>query len=173
VTSRSTASITLRPATEADLPAIVAIYNESIPGRLATADTEPVTVEARRPWFVNRDPARHPVFVAETEAQILGWGALNPFFNTRPAYHRTAEVSLYVTTRRHRSGVGRLIYPLLEETGARSGLATIVALVFAHNPASIRFYESRGFHPWGHLPRVAELDHTERDLLILGKRVQQ
>ena len=32
----------IRVAAEADLPAIVAIYNASVPERMATADTEPV-----------------------------------------------------------------------------------------------------------------------------------
>ena len=40
--------MTLRDATEADLPAIVEIYNATIPGRMVTADLEPVTVESRR-----------------------------------------------------------------------------------------------------------------------------
>jgi len=40
-----------RAATEADLPAIVEIYNSTIPGRMVTADLEPVTVESRRAWF--------------------------------------------------------------------------------------------------------------------------
>lgn len=34
-------------ATKADLPAVVAIYNQIIPSRLATADLEPVTVASR------------------------------------------------------------------------------------------------------------------------------
>jgi len=40
--------MTLRDATEVDLPAIVDIYNSVIPGRMVTADLEPVTVESRR-----------------------------------------------------------------------------------------------------------------------------
>jgi phosphinothricin acetyltransferase len=48
--------VTLRDATEADLPAIVAIYNAAIPGRTATADTDPVTVESRREWFAKHSP---------------------------------------------------------------------------------------------------------------------
>ena len=36
----------IRDAREADLPAIVAIYNATIPERMATADTEPVSVES-------------------------------------------------------------------------------------------------------------------------------
>jgi phosphinothricin acetyltransferase len=39
----------VRHATVNDLPDITAIYNSTIPGRMVTADTEPVTVESRLP----------------------------------------------------------------------------------------------------------------------------
>ncbi len=38
----------IRDGTADDLCAIVAIYNAAIAGRMATADLEPVSVEARR-----------------------------------------------------------------------------------------------------------------------------
>jgi phosphinothricin acetyltransferase len=41
----------IRDAVESDLPEIVSIYNAPIPGRLATADTEPAAVSGRRAWF--------------------------------------------------------------------------------------------------------------------------
>ena len=41
----------IRNAVDGDLERIVEIYNAAIPGRLATADTAPVSVEARRGWF--------------------------------------------------------------------------------------------------------------------------
>src|SRR6266581_575295 len=40
-----------RTATRNDLPQIVEIYNSTIPSRIATADTEPVSVESRVHWF--------------------------------------------------------------------------------------------------------------------------
>ena len=43
----------IRIAQPADLPEIVAIYNAAIPGRMATADTEPVTVAARESGSAN------------------------------------------------------------------------------------------------------------------------
>ena len=51
------------------------------------------------------------------------------------------------------------------------GLKTLLYMTFAHNTASRRLSESLGFVRWGELPRVAELDGIERDLLILGLRV--
>src|ERR1041385_3093275 len=95
----------IRLATERDLPAIVAIYNEAIPGRTATADTVPVTVEDRVEWFRKHDPSTHPIFVCEDSGQIVGWTSLSPFYGG-PAYKKTAEVSTYVTNRRQREGIG-------------------------------------------------------------------
>jgi phosphinothricin acetyltransferase len=165
-------SFTIRPATEADLPAIVRIYNESIPGRLATADTMPVTVEERLEWFRKHEPAVHPIFVYEDAGKIIGWTSLSAFYG-RPAYKKTVEMSTYVTTRRHRSGVGTALREHVLSVCARYGVKTLLAFVFAHNVPSIRFNEKFGFAKWGHLPRVAELDGIERDLVIMGKRLEE
>jgi len=64
----------IRHAGKADLPAIVDIYNASIPGRLATADTEPVTVDSREDWFAGFNPASRPIWVAVTDGgDVAGW----------------------------------------------------------------------------------------------------
>jgi L-amino acid N-acyltransferase YncA len=39
--------VNLRDADEADLPVIVEIYNSTVPTRMVTADTEPVSIESR------------------------------------------------------------------------------------------------------------------------------
>jgi phosphinothricin acetyltransferase len=160
---------TLRDATEADLPAIVEIYNASIPGRLATADTQPVSVESRRGWFTDRERARHPLWVAEQAGQVVGWLSFGKF-HTRPAYVATAEVSIYVATNAQRLGIATLLMTTALARAPGLGLTTFVGLVFAHNSRSVALCEKFGFATWGHLPRVAVLDGVERDLLILGRR---
>ncbi|WP_308388993.1 hypothetical protein [Acidithiobacillus sp. AMEEHan] len=52
----------LRLATLEDLPEIVAIYNSTIASRTVTADTDPVTVASRIPWFQAHDPKRRPIW---------------------------------------------------------------------------------------------------------------
>ncbi len=54
--------MTIRDATEADLPAIVEIYNAAIPSRRATADTEPVSIESRSGWFREHHPDHRPLW---------------------------------------------------------------------------------------------------------------
>lgn len=160
----------IRLALEADLPAIVAIYNETIPGRLVTATLEPVTVQERLPWFREHNPARHPLWVACDGDEVIAWQSLSTF-NSRAAYDATAEISIYVKDGRRRAGLGRTLLTHAESAAPRLGLRTFVALVFGHNAPSVAFFERHGFERWGHLPRVATLDGIDRDLLYLGKRL--
>ena len=159
----------VRDASEADLPAIVSIYNAAIPGRQATADTEPVTVESRRSWLVERDHSRYPVWVCEREGRVVGWLSFGKFYG-RPAYGRTAELAVYVDPATQRTGVANeLMQSALERAGSL-GLTTYLGFIFAHNLRSGALFGRFGFQQWGHLPRVALLDGVERDLLILGRR---
>ena len=160
----------LREATRADLPQIVAIYNASIPGRLATGDLEPVTVEAREAWFAAHNIEKYPLIVAESEAgKIIGWGGLSQF-KARAAYRYTAEISIYVAPGHARQGVASAMTDELMRRCPKLEIKSLVALIFGHNEPSVRFFSKRGFKLWGHLPRIAELDGVERDLVIYGFR---
>jgi L-amino acid N-acyltransferase YncA len=165
-----TAAVIIRDAREADLTGIVAIYNEAVPGRRATADTEPVSVGSRLPWFQEHSPDRRPLWVAERDGAMVGWLSFQSFYG-RPAYAQTAEVSVYVSGGAQRGGVGRRLLARAIDVAPRLGLATLLAFVFGHNEPSVRLFEAHGFTRWGHLPRVARLDGREADLLILGRRL--
>lgn len=160
----------LRLASADDLEAIVAIYNASIPGRLATADLEPVSVAQRTPWLLERDLSRRPVWVAATAAgEVVGWASLGDFYG-RPAYAATAESAVYVAPEAAGQGLGRRLLDHLLAEAPGCGVTTVLAFVFAHNEPSLRLFGSRGFERWGLLPAVADLDGTPADLAILGRR---
>jgi len=170
MTQMSCTSLEIRDAIAADLPAIVAIYNASIPLRTATADLEPITLASRQAWFEEHNPFCRPLWVAEQEGMTIGWLSFNSFYG-RPAYHATAEISIYVHPAYQRQGIGfRLLQRAIDE-GCCFDLRTLVAYIFAHNYSSLRLFEKVGFKEWGYLPRVAELDGVERDLVIMGRRL--
>ena len=160
----------IRDALEADLPAIVEIYNAAIRGRISTAQLDVVTIEERLPWFREHSPRSHPLWAAESDGQVVGWLSFHPFI-TRCAYRATAEVSVYVKENARRRGVGRT---LLDKAIAHSPDLEITALVgciFGHNEPSLRLFERLGFARWGFLPRIARVDEIERDLVIVGRAV--
>ena len=161
----------IRHGERADLPAIVEIYNASIPARLATAETEPLTVADREDWFRGFNPASRPILVAEAEGgEIAGWLGLRSFYG-RPAYHRTVESAVYVAPAHQRRGIASELLAHALAAAPALGIANVLAFVFAHNVPSIALFEAQGFTRWGLLPRVCELDGTEYDVAILGRRL--
>lgn len=162
--------LTLRDATAADLPRIVAIYNDSIPGRLATADVDPVTVDQRRAWFERHSPQRRPLWVAENDDGIAGWLSFESFYG-RPAYDATVELSVYVANDAQRRGIGdRLLRQALERAPSL-GVKTALGFIFAHNAPSLALFRRYGFEEWGTYPDIAVLDGVERTLAVLGRRI--
>jgi len=160
----------IRHATRADLAAIVAIYNATIPSRMVTADLEPVSVESRLEWFAAHAPDRHPLWVMECDAQVIAWLSFSSF-HARPAYAKTAELSVYVGENHRGRGIGGQLLAEALAKAPHMGFTNLVGLIFGHNAPSLAVFAKAGFARWGELPRVAELDGVERDLVIVGRRV--
>jgi L-amino acid N-acyltransferase YncA len=153
-----------------DLPRVVEIYNGSIPGRMATADTQPVTIEERREWFGAHSQATNPLWVMEVGGQVAAWLSLSPFYG-RPAYNATKEVSVYVDASMQRQGLASSLIRHSLETAPAMGVTTLLGFIFSHNAPSIRLFRGFGFTSWGELRNVAILDGMERSLSIFGKRL--
>jgi L-amino acid N-acyltransferase YncA len=151
-----------------ELPKIVEIYNEIIPSRLATADLEPVSVESREGWFKAFNHDTRPLWVMKIDGQIAGWVGLESFYG-RPAYHRTAEISIYIDADFRHQGLGQQALDFVIGELPRLGLDALVAFIFSHNLPSQKLFKHNGFETWGHLPDVADMDGQRRSLDILGK----
>jgi phosphinothricin acetyltransferase len=163
--------IIIRDATIKDLEAIVGIYNSTVPGRMVTADTEPVTVESREKWFYEHNSDFRPLWVVEKDEKICAWLSFQSFYG-RPAYNGTVEVSIYVSEICRGKGLGRILLQKAIDACEDFKIKTILGFVFGHNVPSLKLFESFGFEAWGNFPKIAELDGVERDLIIVGKRVK-
>ena len=139
----SSAAMDIRLATTNDLEAINAIYNHYVCHSTATYQESPDTLEDRRAWFA-RHGQRHPVTVAQDAGQIAGWGSLSPF-HPRSAYRFTVENSVYLHPDQLGRGVGTLLLADLIERAEAIGYRSVIALIDAEQPASIRLHERFGF----------------------------
>jgi len=169
----SHARLQLRLATEADLPAIVAIYNSIIPGRMVTADLEPVTVDSRRAWFVAHLAPNRPLWVVidpAAEDSICAWACFDSFY-PRAAYDGTVMVALYLAETRRGQGIGGWLLTELIARAPAFGIHTLTGYIFGHNDPSLRLFRRHGFAEWARMPGVAVLDGVARDLIVLGRRV--
>ncbi|WP_409305138.1 GNAT family N-acetyltransferase [Peribacillus sp. SCS-155] len=161
----------LKEAAAEDLPRIVEIYNSTIASRMVTADTMPVTVHDRLDWFHGHTSDKRPLYVMDHNGVIAGWMSFQSFYG-RPAYDATAEISIYIDTSYRGKGLGKWALNQAMALGPKAGIKTLLGFIFFHNTPSIKLFSQAGFEKWGHLPRVAELDGIERDLVIMGKRIE-
>ena len=145
----------IRPATAADLEAIVDIYNDEVLHGVATFDTEPWTVDGQAPWLTEHGEGRRPLLVAEEAGRVIGWASLSAW-SPRCAYARAAEVSIYVHRDDRGRGIGRALLDELIARGRAAGLGVLLARIEASGAASMRLHRAVGFRPIGTMRRVGE-----------------
>jgi len=159
-----------RIAQPSDLERVVEIYNATIPSRQVTADTEPVTVTSRQTWFADHTPELSMLWVVDMAARVAAWLSFSSFYG-RPAYARTAEISVYVDAAFRGRGIGTYLVRQAKTHAPSIGVDTLLGFIFGHNTPSLALFAREGFARWGFLPGVATLDGKERDLVIVGCRV--
>src|SRR5580704_10775422 len=105
----------IRPATEADIPAITEIYNALISSTTIEWTETPHTEEERARWLTERQAAREPVLVAVTDDVVIGVGSYGDFRDSThwPGYRFTVEHSIHVAEAYWGLGVGRALLSAL------------------------------------------------------------
>lgn len=145
--------IAIRRAVEADLPAILGIYNEVIENTTAVYQYQPHTLDMRRAWFATKQQEGFPVFVAEEKGVILGLSTIGTF-RAWQAYKYSVENSIYVAAAARGKGIGRLLMPPIIEAARDMDMHTVIAGIDATNDVSVRLHKSFGFEEVAHFKQV-------------------
>ena len=147
-------SVSIRPATPADIPAITRIYAQSVSTGTASFELEPPDeAEMARRMQALLDGG-YPYLVAETGGAIAGY-AYAASYRPRPAYRFSVEDSIYVDPKAQRRGTGRLLLAHLIEECERLGFRQMVAVIgdSAQTP-SIELHRALGFRMIGNVENV-------------------
>jgi phosphinothricin acetyltransferase len=141
--------LTLRPATDADLAAITAIYGHHVSHGTGTFETTPPTLAdmtARRADVLARGL---PYLVAEQEGRVLGF-AYCQWFKPRPAYRFSAEDSIYLHPDAAGRGIGKELLAALCHQAQAAGIRKLIAVIGdSDNAGSIGVHRSCGFERVG------------------------
>jgi phosphinothricin acetyltransferase len=160
----------IRPAIEADLPAILAIYNHSIATSTAIWIDTPVDLADRRAWFLLRQSQGYPVLVVEEDGAVLGYASFGDF---RPyeGFRATVEHSVYLAGDARGRGLGTALVEALFPLARACGKRIMVGAVDATNAASLRLHRKLGFRDVGCLPGVGEKFGRSLDMVLLQKEL--
>ena len=143
---------TLRQAGDADLRAIMDIYNDAVLHSTATFDLKPRTWVGQQRWFHEHRPP-YAVFVATMGDTVAGWGSLSPF-RPKPGYRFTAEDSIYVRQDFRGRGIGAVLLGLLVEAASRRRFHSVMALIDGDNAVSVHLHDRFGFRHVGTFAQV-------------------
>ena len=134
----------IRPVTPADAQQLLDIYSYYILNTTSTTEEIPPTAEemARRVSLVT---TQFPWFVEERDGKILGYSyALS--FRSRTAWHRTAEVSVYVHPKHCGQKIATHLYSqLFRRLKETTDIHVLIACIVLPNEASVRLHEHFGF----------------------------
>lgn len=162
---------TLREATIDDLAEIIKIYNEAIKDGISTADSKTVGIDEKLEWFYAHTEQR-PMLVKEYCGRIIAWISIQPFYANLLAYQDTARINIYIDKNFQGKKLGQQFLGEAIERAKSIGIKTLLALIFSENIASLTLFKKIGFKEWGNLSRIATIDGIDKDLLILGQRIQ-
>ena len=135
----------IRPASDADMAAITAIYAHHVQHGTATFETEaPSEAEMvqRRADVLAKGL---PYLVVEHNATVLGFAYCN-WFKPRPAFRFSAEDSIYLAADAVGQGLGSLLLAELISHASRAGIRTLIAVIGdSDNHPSIELHRRSGF----------------------------
>jgi phosphinothricin acetyltransferase len=171
--SKVHSAITIRDATDADLPGIFAIYNRHALHGIATFDTAPRTMETHRDFLSKRDLTRHPVLVAvNDQGEVIGYASLSSW-SDKCAYARAAEFSVYIRDDWQGRGVGKALAHAIFERGPKGGVFVALSRIAIgkETEPSVRLHEKLGFERIGTQRRVGEKFGRILDVLLMEKHL--
>ncbi|HEV3251771.1 MAG TPA: GNAT family N-acetyltransferase [Puia sp.] len=145
--------ISIRLATEDDLPGILSIYNDIILHTTAVYDYQPHSMEMRKTWWASKVKDKYPVFVAAEAEKIVGFSSIGPF-RAWAAYKYSVENSVYVATEHRGRGIGKILLPPLITAAIERNLHVIIAGIDASNEASLQLHRHFGFREVAHFREV-------------------
>jgi L-amino acid N-acyltransferase YncA len=164
------AELLIDDAAEADLPAILEIYNDVIATSTAVYSETPVDLEDRRAWFRARTSQGYPVLVARDATGVVGYATFGDF-RAWPGYRFTVEHSVHVRADRRGRGIGPRLVAALVPRAQALGKHVMIGGIDAANAASIRMHERLGFERTAHMKQVGWKFGRWLDLVFMQKFV--
>ncbi|MGV6872977.1 N-acetyltransferase family protein [Pseudochelatococcus sp. B33] len=160
----------IRPATEADVRGITAIYNHAVANTTAIWNDTIVDEANRAAWLAARRSGGFPVLVAVADEPgadgVYGYASFGEW-RAFDGYRHTVEHSVYVHPHHQRAGIGRLLLERLIEEARAQGRHVMMAAIESGNTASLALHYGFGFEEAGHCREVGTKFGRWLDLTLL------
>jgi L-amino acid N-acyltransferase len=163
-----TGDVIVRDAGEADLPSILEIYNAAVLNETSIWSDDISDLADRRAWWQARTSNGFPVYVAEVNGAVSGYGTFGEFRQPQ-GYRFSVEHSIYVSSSVQRRGIGSVLLTRLIAEARRTGKHAMIGGIASDNVASIALHQRFGFVETGRMPQVGFKFGRWLDLVFVQK----
>lgn len=159
----------IRPSSDADVPAITAIYAHHVLHGTGTFEIDPPTETDMAQRRADVLAKGLPWLVLSERDQVLGFAYCN-WFKPRPAYRFSAEDSIYMAPEASGKGLGRALLAELAAQAERAGVRKLIAVIGdSANTGSVGVHRSLGFSHVGVLKSCGWKFGQWRDVVLMDK----
>lgn len=158
----------IRPATPADIPAILRIWNPIIRDSVATFNATEKDTGDITALMGEKNAQDVPFLVAHAGDTVLGFATYGPF-RSGVGYRFCVEHTVMIAPEAAGQGAGRNLLQELENRAISAGMHAMMAGVSGENTAAVAFHRALGYQEVGRLPQVGYKFERWFDLILLQK----
>lgn len=158
----------IRPATDADHPAILAIWTPVIRDTTVTFASELKTPGSLTDYIEARRARGREFFVAEVAGTVVGFASYDQF-RGGDGYVHAMEHTVILGPEARGQGIGRALMKAVEDHARDRGAHTMVAGVSGENTAAVAFHTAMGYETCGRMPQSGRKFGRWLDLVLMQK----
>lgn len=162
--------MSIRHATEADIPAMLNIYDYFVTQTAVSFEY----VTPSQETFLQRwkeHTATYPWLVWEEDGRVLGYAYAGRVFE-RAAYAWNSEISCYLAEEARGRGIGRRLYAETEAILTRQGVRKLFAVITSANAPSLAFHRALGYKECARFSQVGFKLGQWYDVIWMEKQLQ-
>ncbi len=151
-------------------PGVKEIYQEGINTGNATFEEFPP--ESWQEW--SEKHLSSCSLVCLDDSKVVGWAAVSPI-SSRCIYQGVGEVSVYVSQKIKRQGIGFALLNKLIRQSEEQGFWTLQTGIYPENQASLNLHQKLGFEIVGTRRKIGKMNYGPykgqwRDVVLLERR---
>lgn len=162
------AGAVIRPADEADYPAILDIWGPVVRDTTITFASVEKTLSTLASYIQGRRDMGREFFVAELAGVVAGFASYDQF-RGGDGYVHAMEHTIVLGPRARGQGIGRSLMLAVEDHARDRGAHTMMAGISGENLAAISFHGAVGYEQVGRIPESGRKFGRWLDLVLMQK----
>jgi phosphinothricin acetyltransferase len=160
-------NLTFEPTTDADVAALLPLYNHYVRTSTATFHTEEIDEATFRALLFPGYP-RYDSWALRADGRLAGYVILARY-KPREAYDGSAEVTIYLDPAYPGKGLGSASLSFVEARARERNFHNLLAIICGENTASLRLFEKHGYTKCAHYHEVGKKFGRWLDVISLEK----